>query len=93
MKRRDFLKLIGITPIVPSVLAAMPKKELTVAAAREFVKKTIPEGGRTINMPIEFTIKDIPKCKYKWVQIYCRYDFDSSTNSYTATGWQRKYVE
>lgn len=37
MKRRDFLKLIAVTPIAPSVLAAMPKKELTVAAAREFV--------------------------------------------------------
>ena len=35
MKRRDFLKLIGIAPIAPSALAAMPKKELTVAAARE----------------------------------------------------------
>ena len=43
MNRRSFLKLIGVTPIAPSVLVVMPKKELTVAAAREFVGNTIPK--------------------------------------------------
>ncbi len=27
MKRRDFLKLLGLAPIVPSVLASLPKTE------------------------------------------------------------------
>lgn len=47
MKRRDFLKLIGIAPIAPSVLVALPKKELTVA--REFVSETVASKPTILN--------------------------------------------
>jgi len=75
MKRRDFLKLIGVAPIAPSVLVAKPKKELTVAAAREHCKKTVLDFNTVPNFitntfPIGFAVEDIPKEKYGWVQIY-----------------------
>ena len=70
MKRRDFLKLIGIAPIVPSVLVSMPKKELTVAAIREFVDKMPKYEPESFTIPVCFALEDIPKDKYGWVQIY-----------------------
>lgn len=36
MKRRDFLKLIGIVPIAPSILAIMPKEEETATVKYTF---------------------------------------------------------
>ena len=43
MKRRDFLKLIGVTTVMPSVLAAMPKrKKMATEVQGAFAKKTIP---------------------------------------------------
>lgn len=35
MKRRDFLKLAGVAPIAPSVLAVKEKPQLTVADVRK----------------------------------------------------------
>ena len=39
MKRRDFLKLLSVAPIAPSVLAAMPKKHLTLEMVRKVAKE------------------------------------------------------
>jgi len=80
MKRRDFLKLIGIAPVAPIVLAAMPKKELTVAVAREHCKKTVLDFKTVPNyinstVPIGFAIEDIPKDEYGWVHIYTQAQF------------------
>jgi len=41
MKRRDFLKLIGVAPIAPSVLAAMPKKKATKVFSKELLEKAV----------------------------------------------------
>ena len=43
VKRRDFLKLIGAISITPSILSAMPKKELTVAASNSVTSSTITD--------------------------------------------------
>ena len=61
MKRRDFLKLIGIAPIAPSVLAVMPKKELTVAAVREFADKMSKLQSESFTIPVGNN--------YEWVWI------------------------
>ena len=81
MNRRSFLKLIGVTPIAPSVLVAIPKKELTVITAREFVDK-MPEfkpnyAQKMIadTIPFAIALEDIPKDKYGWVRIYTQAQF------------------
>lgn len=77
MKRRDFLKLIGLAPIAPSVLAAKPKSNLT-RAVEELIespeaKKSIQElcGGRVIERPIGFAETYIPKGEFGWVKRCC----------------------
>jgi len=68
MNRRNFLKLLGITPIAPGVLKAIPHKEpkeLTVDAAREHCRKTIST--------------DIPKDAYGWVRVGGVYPIASSS--------------
>ena len=82
MNRRDFLKLIGITPLIPSILMVKPK-ELTVANAREFVKKTVIPKKELLDglvgcwlfnegsdIPIGIGLEDIPKDGYGWIQIW-----------------------
>ena len=76
MKRRDFLKLIGVAPIAPSVLAA-EKTTLFFNGIPLAYKKSLPEGGQTINRPIGFAAEDIPKDEYGWVNISTTYLYDA----------------
>jgi len=49
MKRRDFLKLLSISPISPSVLAAMPELHLTLAMSRMRKSKKELDGDHLYN--------------------------------------------
>jgi len=76
MKRRDFLKLIGIAPIAPSVLAAMPKKKLTYQGVKIVFNEKLPEdGGLLVNRPIGFALEDISKDEYGWARICTQAQF------------------
>jgi hypothetical protein len=77
MKRRNFLKLMGVAPIAPKALEAIPKKEQPKELP---VENIIPE---TKYMRVEadmttcfcelsegiFDDEDIPD-KYKWKHVY-----------------------
>ena len=77
MNRRDFLKVIGLAPIFPSVLTTVPQKALTLAAVRKFVNEKVkPDGGRLIEIPVGYALEDIPTGLYGWVQITCTYGYD-----------------
>ena len=86
MKRRDFLKLIGVAPIAPSVLAAKEKLPFKLNDAQKRIISDYNGATKTITIgnpmafdyiyeiyckrPIGFALEDIPKDKYGWVQIY-----------------------
>jgi len=76
MKRRNFLKLIGIAPIAPSVLAAKPKKPPFRAFTQEMVDKAVCHKivgyngtTKTISSGTPVAIPDMPRDEYGWAMI------------------------
>jgi len=66
MKRRDFLKLIGVATVAPSVLAGKEPKQLTVEAVRE-VANWMDKNSYNGDM-IGIATEDIPKGG--WVRVW-----------------------
>ena len=63
MKRRDFLKLLSVTPIAPGVLAAMPKKQLTMAM---LLKCKDELDAKKVTDDFVYGWKDSPWTNVKW---------------------------
>ena len=68
MKRRDFLRLLSIAPLAPSVLMAKDESKVTLTL-HVGTDKEVTDKWRPIKKTHFIALEDIPKNGWGWFQV------------------------